>query len=95
MIDFSKLSAKDVPKLVPFPGLTVSSSSSASSSGSSSSSSSSSSLGGTKGIMVTAADGEDQRSPYLMVTEGDDKDLQVHRATVDTNSSEDDEQVCI
>jgi len=83
LIDFSKLNTKDVPKLTPFPGLTVDVASSSSSTSSCSSSSSNSSFGSTKDVIETAADGEDQNFTYLVVTECDDKDLQVDKTATD------------
>ena len=96
LIDFSKYSARDVQKLLPFPGSSgdTAGSSSSSSSGSSSSSSSSSSLSGMK-YTIEITDDEDQRSVRRSVAGSDDRGLQVDEATVsdgDTASLQEDMQ---
>ena len=93
LIDFSKYSARDVPKLLPFPGSSGDTAGS-SSSGSSSSSSSSTSLSGMK-YTIEITDDEDQRSVHRSVTGSDDRDLQVDEAAVsdgDTASLQEDMQ---
>lgn len=92
LIDFSKYSARDVPKLLPFPG--SSGNTADNSSSSNSSSSSSSSLSSMK-YTVEIADDEDHRSMHQSGTESNDRDLQVDEAAVsdvDTASLQEDIQ---
>ena len=98
LIDFSKYNAKDIPKLVPFPGSGVTSSPPGTSNSSSSDGGSSSSDGTKQTVEATDSDG--QRSGYQSAVEDDYGGVQVNVVSVsdddddddDGSSQEDDEQ---